>query len=172
MKQIIFATLILSVLINVSACSKKNPDASNQTSVPTSTQDAKERAQFELTDYAMDITLQDTIPTELTVNQTIKPVIKVRNLSNKPWPNTGNYPVLLSYHLFTADGKTMLLRDGLRTSLPNEMTPPNTEVTVPISITTPKEPGVYLLKITMVQEHVFWLEDKGLKTIDRVITVK
>ncbi len=41
-----------------------------------------------------------------------------------------------------------------------------------MTIASLKEPGVYRLQITMLQEHVFWLEDKGLKTIDTIITVK
>jgi hypothetical protein len=66
-------------------------------------------------------------------------------------------PIQLSYHWFDADG-TMVIRDGLRTPLIPPLGPGKSE-TYELKVATPREPGEYCLRITLVQEGVRWFDE-------------
>jgi hypothetical protein len=48
---------------------------------------------------------------------------------------------------------------------------PGKEATIDLEAPLPKEPGPYLLEVTLLQEGVFLLQDKGMKTAYSTIDV-
>lgn|GEM_PF-1361555 len=96
--------------------------------------------------------------------------VSVKNIGTETWPaeTTGN-PVRLSYHWIDSNGNGIIW-DGERTSLPNNLDP-GMSVNLKAKVKAPKQPGLYTLKFTMVQENVSWFEFKGAKTLDIPVTV-
>jgi hypothetical protein len=67
------------------------------------------------------------------------------------------FPVRLSYHWLHKRTGQMAIFDGNRSGLFPGL-PANASMKYPMSILVPKEPGQYILQITMVQENVRWFE--------------
>lgn len=72
----------------------------------------------------------------------------------------GKNPVNLSYHIKGADGN-YIVYDGIRTGLPSLIYPGKTaEVDVSVQIPVSDCAGAAFIEFTMVQEGVFWFENK------------
>jgi glycosyltransferase involved in cell wall biosynthesis len=67
------------------------------------------------------------------------------------------FPLHLSYHWMSVDGREMLLFDGLRTHLSKPLAP-GEKRTYPTRVLAPDEPGNYRLRCTLVQEGFRWLD--------------
>ncbi|CAI8864251.1 Lipoprotein [Pseudomonas donghuensis] len=97
--------------------------------------------------------------------------VTIENTSEAVWSSAkASAPVHVAYHWLYVDEK-MVLRDGLRTLLPQDVAP-GKEVLVNTAVLAPKEPGIYLLRINMVQEGAAWFSDKKVKPLDLTVVVK
>lgn len=85
--------------------------------------------------------------------------INVKNTSNETWhyqPNeSGSGAVLMSYQWFRAGNMDEVYLDGYRTSLGKNVEPGET-VTMDMYVQMPKDPGQYILRLSLVQEGVLW----------------
>jgi hypothetical protein len=80
--------------------------------------------------------------------------VLLKNTGNLSWRTDGNFPVALSYHWISSDGRTDVF-EGVRTRLPHSV-PPGDSVLVRATVDPPARPGDYLLLWDMVKEHVTW----------------
>jgi hypothetical protein len=102
--------------------------------------------------------------------------IKVRNISDVPWPALGEgsdkkkYRVQLGNHWIDSNNIAVVGDDG-RTPLPHDLEPGD-EVELPLTITAPTAPGEYLLELDMVQEQIAWFEEEGSATARVKVTVR
>jgi len=101
-----------------------------------------------------------TVPTpvnQMKVNERIKMLVKVKNPSMETWPSDPEIKapgrVALSYHWLDENGK--VVQEGERTLLSRNLPPGGLE-TVNAWIQAPKIPGVFTLRLSMVQESVGW----------------
>jgi hypothetical protein len=106
------------------------------------------------------------IPDEVAANVTIAVPVTLRNTGDRAWPAA---QVLVSYHWFR-DGK-LVVWDGERSLLPRDLRA-GSRATLAARVTTPAEPGSYVLTVTLVQEHVTWFEHKGANTVQRPVAVR
>lgn len=88
--------------------------------------------------------------------------VYVVNESKEIWYGYGQNPVYLSYH-WTATNGDLIIFDGIRTKLMKPELSPGDFVEQQTSIKSPSVPGKYRLVLTMVQEGVCWLEEKGFE---------
>lgn len=95
--------------------------------------------------------------------------VRIKNISNFPWSSNSSSPVFLSYRWMDRN-KNVVAWDGLRTPLPSVMMP-NRETTINALVETPKLPGQYTLRLTMVQEGVAWFDEKGATPGDVPVTI-
>lgn len=105
-------------------------------------------------------------PTFIKVNSSTNIRVKVKNITPFVWPSKGQpdgqYKINLAYHWLDMGDRAVVL-DGLRTSLPYDISP-NEEVILNALVATPNSEGEYILELDMVQEGVSWFKDKGSKT--------
>lgn len=84
--------------------------------------------------------------------------VRVRNSGGSVVTSTGENPVALSYLWYDANCEMI---EGLRTPLLMDLREAG-ELTVPVFIQTPPEPGRYTLKICPIHEGVRWFSDDAL----------
>ena len=97
--------------------------------------------------------------------------IEVGNPGAEAWPaaQQSAHPVNLSYHWIPMDGGETIL-DGRRTPLPAPLAP-GRSVVLRAEVETPAIGGSYVLRLSMVQEHVGWFDARGAQPLDLPITV-
>ena len=76
------------------------------------------------------------------------------------WPATGKKPVQIGYHWMADDGVTLLVLEGRRTSLVQDV-PSDTKINVVASVKAPDQPGRYVIWWDLVHEGVTWFSDAG-----------
>jgi hypothetical protein len=76
--------------------------------------------------------------------------------------------VFVAYHWFRDD--KVVVWDGERTRLPRDVRAGG-RASLSVRVTTPAEPGTYVLQLTLVHENVSWFENKGGATVARPIVV-
>ena len=91
--------------------------------------------------------------------------VKIKNLSDTPWPahgrsNDGYFQVNLGNVWLDSQGARITDNPYIRSGLPYDLKP-GEEVEVPLQITAPAKPGDYILQIDLAQEMVAWFSDKG-----------
>ena len=96
-----------------------------------------------------------TLPAKALVTRSMR----VRNDGNFCWRSDPPNPIQLSYHWLRQDG-SMAIFEGIRTSLPVSIVG-GREITIPMSIATPPQPGAYVLKVMLIHEGVKWAEETG-----------
>lgn len=95
--------------------------------------------------------------------------VRLENIGAVPISSHSAIPTMISYHWHTANGELAVF-DGHRTPLPIELLT-GRQITVPMKLETPKEPGDYCLELTMVQEGECWL-DENAKQIPIKVTAE
>jgi hypothetical protein len=85
--------------------------------------------------------------------------VKLTNTGNETWVAGGRNPVHLSYHWRGLKDRAMVVADGLRTPLPQDVRPNESQICA-AQVRSPKESGNYLLEISLVQEQVAWFSDR------------
>ena len=106
------------------------------------------------------------IPEEMTASSKIAVPVTVRNTGDRVWPAS---QVFVSYHWLRDD--RLVVWDGTRTPLPRDLRP-GSRAAVSMRVTTPSEPGSYVLMVTLVHELVTWFEQKGATTVVRPVAVR
>jgi hypothetical protein len=91
--------------------------------------------------------------------QTLSINVIVKNKGNFIWVKDGPNVVHLSYHVLDANTKA-IISEGLRVALPHDIRP-DQQVTLPLKLQIPEQPGNYIVQLDMVQEGVTWFGDKG-----------
>lgn len=114
--------------------------------------------------FKASLTVLDA-PATLHSGQKATVRVKIKNLSDTPWPahgrsNDGFFQVNLGNNWFDARGVKIADNPYVRSGMPNDVKP-GEEVEVPLQITAPAKPGDYTLQIDLVQEMVAWFSDKG-----------
>lgn len=98
---------------------------------------------------------------------------QVKNSSDRTWPafgaDDGTYQIRFGNRWLDKSGNVVIGSDGLAT-LPKDLKPMHL-VQLPLVITTPEEPGRYILELDMVQEGVTWFKDKGSEPTRVRVTV-
>jgi hypothetical protein len=97
--------------------------------------------------------------------------LEVENPSQETWPpmHQSPRPVNLSYHWLPRDGGETIA-DGIRTALPSPLRP-GESVVLEAEVETPRTEGSYILRFTMVQEHVDWFHTRGAEPLDLSVTI-
>jgi hypothetical protein len=88
--------------------------------------------------------------------------VVIANRGHLTWSSLASdpaHPVRVSYHWMNPDGRIVVF-DGLRTELPNDLEP-GRELVVRMSVLAPPEPGTYTLVLDLVREHVTWFAQEG-----------
>jgi len=118
------------------------------------------------------ITLMNT-PSALKVGSRSVLRTQVKNTSDLTWPafgaDDGTYQIRLGNRWLDEAGNVVISSDG-RATLPRDLKPMHL-VELPLVITTPEEPGRYILELDMVQEGVVWFREKGSKTMRVGVTI-
>jgi hypothetical protein len=106
--------------------------------------------------------LQATLPRQMRVGQIYEAAATIRNDNKVGWTPPVGSPngFSISYHWFSQDGNTMVVKEGMRAALPNRVDPGQT-VNMTFSIATPQQPGQFILELDVVQEGVTWFSDAG-----------
>jgi hypothetical protein len=97
--------------------------------------------------------------------------VEIGNPSGETWPamHQSAHPVNLSYHWIPVDrGETIM--DGRRTALPSPLGP-GESVVLDADVETPRTEGSYILRFSMVQEHVDWFDTRGAEPLDLPVAV-
>jgi hypothetical protein len=118
-------------------------------------------------DEAYRVEWEEThIPEEVAPNVRIAMPVTLRNSGDRVWPAS---QVFIAYH-WLRDGR-LAVWDGERTGLPRDLRA-GSRAAVSARLATPTEPGVYMLILTLVHEHVTWFEHRGAATVVRSITIR
>ncbi len=86
--------------------------------------------------------------------------VEITNSGSETWYCEGTQQVNIAYHWYDMDGNTVLF-DGARTPLPIRALNPGITVRGSALVEAPRIPGRFSLELTLVQEQVFWFEDRG-----------
>jgi hypothetical protein len=96
----------------------------------------------------------------------------VRNLSTRPFPAGASYGrrlVRVGAQLCARDG-SLVNRDYERAWLPETLRPA-ASVSVPMTLTAPRQKGRYNLKFDLVSEGIDWFEACGSETTMKALVV-
>jgi hypothetical protein len=101
------------------------------------------------------IRISGSIPPVLDADTRLEVPVVVKNLGGSNLVSAPPNPVRLSYHWTPLGGGHE--EEGIRSKLPRAI-PPSREVRAKVDVITPKVPGNYRLRVTLVQEHVRWFD--------------
>jgi peptidoglycan/xylan/chitin deacetylase (PgdA/CDA1 family) len=107
----------------------------------------------------------DGLPTGGAAGSTLAGTIALTNTGAAMWAASGSAPVLLSYHIYAANGQPVIW-DGARSALPRDVGPGET-VTVNATLRIPAAPGAYTVVWDAVQEGVSWFSALGSPPLHR-----
>ncbi len=82
--------------------------------------------------------------------------VELRNRTDVYLQSVEPYPVHLSYHWFSANGQYVVF-DGERTRLVPDARP-DSSVVYQLKVAGPDAPGMYVLRVTLVQESIGWFD--------------
>lgn len=111
-------------------------------------------------DYKIEFVKQYVTPV-MPVKQNIYRNIRVRNNGFSTWTSSTETPMVLSYHWHDSKGNVAVF-EGVRTAFPAPLKA-GREMTIPLQIQTPDEPGDYVLEVVLLHELVKWADDNTLK---------
>ncbi|MEE9386799.1 MAG: sulfatase-like hydrolase/transferase [Nannocystaceae bacterium] len=96
------------------------------------------------------------IPPLLVASAPAQLHVTLRNVGTETW-DSDIYADFASYHLWSPEG-ALLLRDGPRTRFPRPVGPGDS-VELALNFVGPPQPGVVLLEVLPVREHVRWFPE-------------
>jgi hypothetical protein len=103
---------------------------------------------------------QGRLPPVLAAGSTATEILEVENKGALPWLRAPPCPVALSYHWLDAGTGAVVVRDGLRTIFPGDLTT-GSSVLVRAKVRAPSWPGRYILWWDLVHEHTTWFSERG-----------
>jgi hypothetical protein len=157
----VFAIALAACDPTVEQTTQISPDTSSTTNPPPST--------FANQTFAQEIEVLEPV-TSAQAGAIITLPVNVRNTSNFVWQNQGSNPVNLSYHWLDASGDNIIVFEGERTPLPENI-PPQQEAQINATIRIPETPGNYTLSLNMVQEGVIWFDNAGAPATNIPVSV-
>jgi len=86
--------------------------------------------------------------------------IRIQNAGKTTWQHTGSNPIRLAYHWYDSTGANVVVWDGIRTDLGQDV-PPTGDVTLNAQVLAPLSPGTYMLKWDMVEEYLTWFSQQA-----------
>jgi hypothetical protein len=95
--------------------------------------------------------------------------VTLENGGSATWYSRGRDGLQLSYHWLDPLGNPVVW-DGTRTAFPRPVAPGET-VELELGLDAPRPPGRYVLRLDLVEEHRFWLEELGCATHDTAVDV-
>ncbi len=105
----------------------------------------------------------DIATLEITSGKRTCVPVHIWNESDSAWIGDKFRPVKIAYH-WRRDSGEIAVFDGSRSSLPEGGIPPRTRVSADAWIEAPELPGRYILELTMLQEGIYWFEERGFRT--------
>jgi O-Antigen ligase len=103
---------------------------------------------------------QGRLPPVLAPSRTATETLEVQNQGALAWLRAPPCPVVLSYHWLDAGTGAVVVRDGLRTVLPFDLTRGDS-AEVRAVVRAPPRPGRYILWWDLVHEHTTWFSERG-----------
>ena len=97
--------------------------------------------------------------------------LELQNLGALPWQSHPPARVALAYHWLDAATGQVVLFDGLRTPLPDDVGPGG-RVTVQATVRAPSAPGRYILWWDLVHEHAVWFSERGNLGLRETVDVR
>ncbi len=98
------------------------------------------------------------MPEVLDVGAEVAVPLTITNTGALTWPATGKKPVQIGYHWMADDGVTLVVLEGRRTALVQDV-PSDTKINVVASVKAPDQPGRYVIWWDLVHEGVTWFSD-------------
>ncbi|MEP7063119.1 MAG: Wzt carbohydrate-binding domain-containing protein [Betaproteobacteria bacterium] len=119
-------------------------------------------------DFRARLTARAALPA-LPTGQLVAAQLDVTNLGVGTWPSLGERSVRVSYHWLDArDAITVF--DGERTLLPHDLAA-GESVSLWANVRAPDVAGDYRLQLSLVQESIAWLEERGGEVLEIPVTV-
>ncbi|MCS7314928.1 MAG: glycosyltransferase [Bryobacterales bacterium] len=100
------------------------------------------------------------LPCILGVSQQLKATVELHNGTERVLSSLGDNPLHLSYHWLEPSGG-YYLHGGMRSEIYPPLAPGQAFV-YPVTLRAPRDPGSYVLRIALVQEHVSWSDPLGV----------
>ncbi len=100
------------------------------------------------------------MPEVLASGAEITVPLTIINTGALTWPATGKKPVQIGYHWMADDGITLLVLEGRRTNLVEDV-PSDAKIDVVATVKAPEQPGRYVIWWDLVHEGVTWFSDAG-----------
>lgn len=83
--------------------------------------------------------------------------VELRNGTAERLLSSPPYPVHFSYHWIDPASQEWIVFEGVRTPFRSPVMP-HSRCVQPVTIVAPQRPGTFLLRLTLVQEGLFWLD--------------
>lgn len=99
-------------------------------------------------------------PRIVAAGESFEAIVEVENGTKAVLATLGDHPLCLSYHWLGLDGEVRW-HEGARSEIYPPL-PPGRGFRYKVRVEAPGEPGEYLLRLTLVQEHVSWLDVLGV----------
>jgi uncharacterized protein YcfL len=107
----------------------------------------------------------------LTIGESIRGQVTVRNAGALVWNSDGENPVQLGYRWYAPEGRGVEVTSD-RFPLAQDVPPRDQAIFERITVQAPESPGVYTLKWDLLREGLGWFGDNGSPTADILITIK
>lgn len=107
----------------------------------------------------------------LTVGESIRGQVTVKNAGALAWSSEGENPVQLGYRWYTPTGQQVQVAAD-QFQLAQDVPPRDLAIFERILVHAPEIPGEYTLKWDLMSEGLGWFGDNGSPTADIVVTVK
>jgi hypothetical protein len=95
--------------------------------------------------------------------------VEINNSGDQLWSSRPPNPLFVSYHWLSGDGETHIF-EGWRSELRPDLQPFATE-RYHVHVLAPDTPGVYTVRVTLVQEHVCWFDVPPLTCFEDALIV-
>lgn len=109
-------------------------------------------------------------PLDARAGMLISASVQAVNRGWREWNSAADQPIFLSYHWLDATDR-MIVEDGLRSPLPRVIGPGDSEV-IAFQIQCPQDPGLYILAVDLVHEHVTWFSRAGVPPLRVPVQVR
>jgi hypothetical protein len=109
-------------------------------------------------------------PQTVAAGDTFSVTVEIENASSSDWTDNANYPVKVSYHWMSQNGKSELF-EGVRTPLLDGLLKAGHSVRQEMKVVAPEHPGEFKLQVTLVQEWLRWFDPSDFDSPSIDITV-
>lgn len=112
------------------------------------------------------------IPEAMTAGTATTASVSLWNVGALTWQAGGPNPVRFSYHWLDDRCSAVVIWDGIRTAVPNDVPGSGGFLNnLVVTVAAPPNPGVYCLRFDLVHDGVTWFAWQGSAMIQRIVTV-